>query len=77
MRAHGSVAVGPSLQHGVFRAIYTEVNARLQIQAATLTGAFGGSIAALSAEEGALADAVNLNVVGRPWQLWKERALKG
>jgi HCOMODA/2-hydroxy-3-carboxy-muconic semialdehyde decarboxylase len=77
MRAHGSVAVGPSLQHGVFRAIYTEVNARLQIQAATLTGAFGGSIAALSAEEGALADAVNLNVVSRPWELWKERALKG
>src|SRR6185295_5516520 len=28
MRGHGNVVVGPSLQHAVFRAIYTEVNAR-------------------------------------------------
>ena len=73
MRAHGSVAVGPSLQHAVFRAVYTEVNARLQIQATILGGA---SIAALSAEEGRLADAVNLGVVQRPWDLWKERVAR-
>jgi HCOMODA/2-hydroxy-3-carboxy-muconic semialdehyde decarboxylase len=30
MRAHGSVACGPSLQAAVFRAVYTEVNARIQ-----------------------------------------------
>ncbi len=69
MRAHGSVAVGPSLQHAVFRAVYTEVNAKLQLQASML----GGPIAALEPEEGALADAVNLNVVQRPWELWKQR----
>jgi len=71
MRAHGSVAVGPSLQHAVFRAIYTEVNARLQIQATIISG--GAPLAALDAEEGRLADAVNLNVTGRPWELWKMR----
>ncbi|MGH8647789.1 MAG: class II aldolase/adducin family protein, partial [Burkholderiales bacterium] len=30
MRAHGSVACGPTLQSAVFRAVYTEVNARIQ-----------------------------------------------
>ena len=71
MRAHGSVAVGPSLQHAVFRAVYTEVNAKLQIQATIICG--GAPLAALDAEEGRLADAVNLNVTGRPWELWKMR----
>jgi ribulose-5-phosphate 4-epimerase/fuculose-1-phosphate aldolase len=74
MRAHGSVAVGPSLQHAVFRAVYTEVNARLQIQATMISG--GAPLAALDADEGRLADAVNLNVVGRPWELWKMRVTK-
>lgn len=69
MRAHGSVAVGPSLQVAVFRAVMTENNAKLQSHAVLL----GGPIAALDAEEGQLADAVNLNVVGRPWELWKKR----
>lgn len=69
MRAHGSVAVGPSLQIAVFRAIMTENNAKMHSQATLL----GGPIAALDVEEGRLADAVNLNVVGRPWELWKKR----
>ena len=69
MRAHGSVAVGQSLKHAVFRAVYTEANAKLQIQASIL----GGPIAALDEEEGRLADAVNVNVVARPWDLWRER----
>lgn len=69
MRAHGSVAVGQTLQIAVFRAIMTENNAKLQSLATLL----GGPIAALDAEEGRLADAVNLNVVARPWELWKKR----
>jgi ribulose-5-phosphate 4-epimerase/fuculose-1-phosphate aldolase len=69
MRGHGSVAVGPSLEAAVFRAIMTETNAKLQTQAAILSQ--GGSIAALTPEEGRLADAVNLRVIGRPWDLWK------
>jgi HCOMODA/2-hydroxy-3-carboxy-muconic semialdehyde decarboxylase len=71
MRAHGSVAVGPSLKHAVFRAVYTEVNAKLQIQATIIAG--GAPLASLDADEGRLADAVNLGVVGRPWDLWKMR----
>ena len=69
MRGHGDVTVGPSVKVAVFRAYYTDVNARLQTQAATL----GGEINFLTAEEGAKADAVNLVVLDRVWNLWKLR----
>jgi ribulose-5-phosphate 4-epimerase/fuculose-1-phosphate aldolase len=69
MRGHGSVAVGPSLQAAVFRAIMTETNAKLQTQAALLS--HGGPVAALSPEEGRLADETNLRVISRPCDLWK------
>jgi Class II Aldolase and Adducin N-terminal domain len=49
MRGHGNVVVGPSVPIAVFRAIYTEVNARLQTTAIML----GGPVNYLSAEEGA------------------------
>jgi len=71
MRAHGSVAVGPSLPLAVFRAVYTEVSARLQTSATLLGG--GGPIAALNPAEGELADAVNMGAASRAWQLWKHR----
>lgn len=67
MRAHGSVAVGPNLQVAVFRAIYTEINARVQHQAM----AYGGEILALDAEEGHLADITNMNAGFRAWDLWR------
>jgi HCOMODA/2-hydroxy-3-carboxy-muconic semialdehyde decarboxylase len=69
LRAHGVVVVGPSLQAAVFRAVFTEVSARVQLQAAML----GGPLAALDAEEGRKADAVNLATLGRSWELWKRR----
>jgi ribulose-5-phosphate 4-epimerase/fuculose-1-phosphate aldolase len=69
LRAHGFAAVGPSLQAAVFRAFFTEVSARVQLQAAAL----GGPIAALDAEEGRKADAVNLATHGRAWELWRRR----
>jgi len=69
LRAHGFVAVGPSIQAAVFRAVFTEISARVQLQAAML----GGPIAALDAEEGRKADAINLATVGRSWELWKRR----
>jgi ribulose-5-phosphate 4-epimerase/fuculose-1-phosphate aldolase len=69
LRAHGMIAVGPTVPDTVFRAIFTEVSARVQLQAAML----GGPIAALDEEEGRLADAVNLATVGRSWDLWKRR----
>lgn len=72
LRAHGMVAVGPSLPVAVFRAIFTEVSARVQLQASAL----GGPITALDPEEGRLADMVNINTVGRSWDLWKRRVMK-
>jgi ribulose-5-phosphate 4-epimerase/fuculose-1-phosphate aldolase len=69
MRAHGSVAVGPNLPLAVFRAVYTEVNARIQHQ----TMLYGGPMAALSPEEGVLADAVNMKAGLRAWALWTTR----
>lgn len=69
MRAHGSVACGSSLQIAVFRAVYTEVNARIQ----HWTQALGGdrSMAALTTDEGVLADAVNQGAALRAWELWR------
>jgi HCOMODA/2-hydroxy-3-carboxy-muconic semialdehyde decarboxylase len=69
MRGHGDVTVGPSVKVAVFRAYYTDVNARLQTQAIAL----GGIINFLTPEEGAKADAVNLAVLDRVWNLWKMR----
>ena len=71
MRAHGSVACGPSLSIAVFRAVYTEANARLQLQTTML--AAGGAINALDLEEGPKADAVNITSASRAWDLWKRR----
>jgi HCOMODA/2-hydroxy-3-carboxy-muconic semialdehyde decarboxylase len=69
LRAHGMVAVGPSLPVAIFRAIFTVISANIQHQALAL----GGHIAALDAEEGALADVVNVQTIGRSWDLWKKR----
>jgi ribulose-5-phosphate 4-epimerase/fuculose-1-phosphate aldolase len=71
MRGHGSVAVASGLEAAIFRAIMTENNAKLQTQAMMLSQ--GGPVAALSPEEGRLADEVNLKVIGRPWDYWKRQ----
>jgi len=69
MRGHGDVAVGPTVQAATFRTYYTEVNARLQAQAIGL----GGPINFLTPEESAKADATNMQVLGRAWDLWKRK----
>jgi ribulose-5-phosphate 4-epimerase/fuculose-1-phosphate aldolase len=69
MRGHGDATVGPSVKVAVFRAYYTDVNARLQSQAVAL----GGEVNYLTAAEGAKADAINLQVLDRVWNLWKMR----
>jgi ribulose-5-phosphate 4-epimerase/fuculose-1-phosphate aldolase len=66
MRGHGSIAVGISLPQVVFRAVYLEVNARLQSEAMRL-----GSINFLTSEEARLAAAGNDMHILRPWMLWK------
>ena len=69
MRAHGSVACGPTLQMAVFRAVFTEVNSRVQHWTMALSG--GGPIAALDEEEGRLADVPNRGACMRAWDLWR------
>lgn len=68
MRGHGSTTVAPSLELAVYRAIYAEVNAKLQIQAAAL-----GPINFLNEEEAALAAATTEGQVVRAWDLWRGR----
>jgi ribulose-5-phosphate 4-epimerase/fuculose-1-phosphate aldolase len=72
MRGHGSVAVGISLPQVVFRAIYLEVNARLQSEATKL-----GNINFLTSEEARLAAAENDIHLLRPWMLWKHEIAQG
>ncbi len=71
MRAHGSVACGSTLQTAVFRAVYTEVNARVQHWTVALGG--GRPMAALDEEEGRLADVPNQGACLRAWDLWRRQ----
>jgi len=73
MRGHGMTVVGESLPEAVFRAIYTETNARMQIQAMRLEG----PLTFLSDEEGRRATETNRGTLERPWAIWKARALGG
>jgi HCOMODA/2-hydroxy-3-carboxy-muconic semialdehyde decarboxylase len=71
MRGHGNVVVGDTLKQVVFRAIYTEINARLQAEALRLGQ---GEVAFLNTEEAAKATATNNAVLDRAWTLWRQRA---
>lgn len=71
MRGHGMTVIGDGVPEAVFRALYTEMNARLQIQASQLEG----PIEFLSDEEGRRATVSNRGTIERPWELWKSEAL--
>jgi ribulose-5-phosphate 4-epimerase/fuculose-1-phosphate aldolase len=66
MRGHGSTVVGASLAHAVYRAVYTEVNARLQAAAMAL-----GPPTYLTQAEAELAAAANDPQIPRAWALWE------
>ena len=66
MRGHGSTVVGASLEHAVYRAVYTEVNARLQAAAMAL-----GTPTYLTQAEAELAAAANDPQIPRAWALWE------
>lgn len=68
MRGHGSTVVGTSLQQVVYRAIYAETNARLQLSAQTL-----GTPTYLNPREAQLASDANDGQIGRSWNLWMQR----
>lgn len=71
MRGHGWAVVGNSIQQAVFRAVYTDANARQEMQASAL-----GKITFLTPDEAAKAAAMNDRQVMRPWELWKARVGK-
>jgi ribulose-5-phosphate 4-epimerase/fuculose-1-phosphate aldolase len=71
MRGHGDSVVGPTLRDAVFRAYYTEVNARLQLQAITI----GGPINFLTKAEAITSSKAMLRAAARPWALWRAKAL--
>jgi HCOMODA/2-hydroxy-3-carboxy-muconic semialdehyde decarboxylase len=68
MRGHGSTVVGTSLEQVVYRAIYAEVNAKLQLAANGL-----GAISFLNEEEAQLASDMNDGQIPRSWNLWVTR----
>jgi HCOMODA/2-hydroxy-3-carboxy-muconic semialdehyde decarboxylase len=68
MRGHGSTVVGTSLEQVVYRAIYAEVNAKLQLAANGL-----GEISFLNEEEAKLASDMNDGQIPRSWNLWVTR----
>ena len=72
MRGHGFCAVGPNVPVAAYRAIYTESGAAIQQRAIAL----GGSVTYLDPDEAALADAVHVDIVARPWSLWKAEILE-
>jgi ribulose-5-phosphate 4-epimerase/fuculose-1-phosphate aldolase len=69
LRGHGNVVVGFSIQQVVFRAIYTESNARLQSEAMRL-----GEVNFLTPGEAQATSDMNDEHLDRPWQVWKKRA---
>jgi HCOMODA/2-hydroxy-3-carboxy-muconic semialdehyde decarboxylase len=70
LRGHGNVVVGPNLPMTVRQTIYTEVNAKMQLEALAL----GGPVTYISDEEGAAVDK-NPGDIMRGWELWKRKAL--
>ena len=70
MRGHGMAVTGPSVPMAVLRAIYTQLNARIETEALKL-----GKPVFLNA-----AEAARIDPTDRPWEVWAadaERALRG
>ncbi len=71
MRGHGSVAVGQSLRHAVYRAVYAETNARLQSEALRL-----GPVTYLSSGEAKSTKELQDKTFNRAYELWARRVAK-
>ncbi len=69
LRGHGSTVVGENLRQAVFRAVYLEMNARIQADALQL-----GEVTYLTAEEAAAAAITNNRQMDRAWDLWLREA---
>jgi ribulose-5-phosphate 4-epimerase/fuculose-1-phosphate aldolase len=69
MRGHGSTVVGGTLRQAVFRAVYTEMGARLQSEAMRL-----GPVTYLTEEEAEATARTNDAQIDRTWLLWLKAA---
>jgi ribulose-5-phosphate 4-epimerase/fuculose-1-phosphate aldolase len=74
MRGHGSACTGPTLRDAVYRAIYTDANAKMQAQAMQF-----GPVTYLSAGEAVYCNesAMKPKVLARPWDLWQRDVRAG
>ena len=72
LRGHGNVVVGASVREVVFRAVYTEINARLQSEALRIGQ---GQVVFLNDAEAMAATTTNQAQIGRAWDLWRAKAL--
>jgi HCOMODA/2-hydroxy-3-carboxy-muconic semialdehyde decarboxylase len=69
MRGHGITVVGATLKEAVFRAVYSEFNARIQSEAQKL-----GAVTFLTAGEASASAASNGSQIDRAWNVWKDQA---
>lgn len=72
MRGHGVTIAAENVRQAVYRALYTEANAKLQCQAIGL--AAGGAVTYLSPAEAKAAAVMNDGQLHRPWALWCQEA---
>lgn len=73
MRGHGNAVVGPSLQVAVYRAVYTEINARLILESLR----FGTPLNYLNEFELRKMGANTDRSVWRAWEYWTARVAEG
>lgn len=69
MRGHGFTAVAPSIPVAVFRAVYTDQNARIQSEALKL-----GTPRYLSEQEAVQTQQTMEGLSIRSWEMWKKQA---
>jgi len=80
MKNHGFTAIGSNIPQAVYRAIYTQVNARVQTNAILLRNAFlgsgivdleeGGGLEYLDEEQSVAGGEMGVGSQERPWGLW-------
>ena len=71
LRGHGNVVVGPTMEIAVYRAYYTEINARQQTNAMALGP---NDVVYMNPAECVTTDKIMQASAERPWNLWKRKA---
>ncbi|SMF62011.1 HCOMODA/2-hydroxy-3-carboxy-muconic semialdehyde decarboxylase [Xaviernesmea oryzae] len=72
MRGHGLTVVGSTIRQAVFRSVYAEVNAKLQMQAMALSD----DVIYLTEEEADTCSSTMDGQLDRAWNLWKQAAIQ-